>query len=420
LRPESTWDVAVVGAGPAGSAAAFWLAKAGWRVVVAEQKHFPRPKTCGDGLTPRAVRQLVDMGLGSFLESKHKFRGLRAIASNRSLELAWPPHPGLPSHGYVVERKVLDFAVAEAARAQGAHFLFGHRASPWLDENGELAGVLVEDGSSARQLRLKASYVIVADGSNSRVGRELGAKRDKSLPLGLAQRGYWQTSRPADSWIESHLELADPSGRIIPGYGWVFPMGNGLANVGIGVLSAPRGLNTNRLLANFVASVKDRWGLSAEPVALPTGGKLPMGLSVRPVIGKRHLLVGDAAGSINPFNGEGIAYAYETGRLAAWAVGHALARGDSAALRLYAGALEDRLFSYYALGSRFLRLMEQPGVLRACLGIGMRSAAIMSRVLVVMANLPRPDRLGASELAYLALGQSAGWSTRSKLDAPLS
>ena len=113
-------EVLVVGGGPAGAATAYWLASAGHDVLVVEKKTFPREKTCGDGLTPRAVRQLHDMGLGERLEDFHRFNGLRALAHGITLELEWPEHPDLPSFGYVVRRRDLDQMVAEIAVKAGA------------------------------------------------------------------------------------------------------------------------------------------------------------------------------------------------------------------------------------------------------------------------------------------------------------
>src|SRR5258706_7690322 len=123
-----TWDVLVVGAGPAGAAAGHWLAAAGHRVLMVEKKQFPREKTCGDGLTPRAVRQLHDMGLARELAAFQRFDGLRSIAHGVTLELRWPEHPEFPPYGYVVRRRELDEMVAEQAVKAGAALLPGAEA----------------------------------------------------------------------------------------------------------------------------------------------------------------------------------------------------------------------------------------------------------------------------------------------------
>lgn len=399
--------MAVVGAGPAGAAAAYWLASAGWDVVLVEAKQLPRAKTCGDGLTPRAVRQLQDMGLAEAIAKTHAYRGLRAVAFGRQLELPWPEHPEMPSEGRVVTRVDLDILVAERARAAGASLRTGQAARLLRDEHGEVAGVLAAaGGEDGRETALVTSYVVVADGANSRIGRDLGASRARTWPLGMALRSYWSSPRASEPWLESHLELRDDDGALLPGYGWIFPLGDGRVNVGVGLLSTSgrsKGANTTKLLERFVRSVAEPWGLDAEaPLQPPTGGKLPMGLSVGPAVGTRHVLAGDAAGSVNPFNGEGIAYGYESGRLAAWGVALALS-GDRDGLRAYGERLQATYGDYFRLARGFVGVVGHPWALRAVLGAGMRSEHVMGPVVRVMANLMRPDDAGPGELAYRAL-----------------
>ncbi len=331
-------DVVVVGAGPSGSSCAYWLADAGWDVVVLEKKTLPRVKTCGDGLTPRAVRQLADMGLEDRVAAAgHRYGGLRAVGFGRRMELAWPAHPNFPSHGYTITRFDLDAVVADHAARRGASVVFGAEVVDPLDavaSAGEalasVAGVLVRDVGSGRTASVRARYVVVADGANSRIGRSLGAARRRDWPMGMALRGYWTSPRHAEPFIESHIDIRDESGDVVPGYGWVFPLGDGRVNVGVGLLSTDRswkGVNTSRLMEAFLAQVSDDWGISESTCLGPaTGGKLPMGLSVGPLAGPNVVVTGDAAGAINPFNGEGIAYGYETGRLAATAIATELAR----------------------------------------------------------------------------------------------
>ena len=128
-------DVLVIGAGPAGSAAAYWLARQGHEVTVVERKTFPREKTCGDALTPRAVHQLEDMSLGPQLKAYHRFEGLRATGMGRELELHWPEHPVFPPYGYVVRRRELDMLVARNAVDVGATVLEGHEAIEHPEEH---------------------------------------------------------------------------------------------------------------------------------------------------------------------------------------------------------------------------------------------------------------------------------------------
>ena len=191
-----------------------------------------------------------------------------------------------------------------------------------------LHGITVKEKGATSTRVINAHYVVVADGSNSRIGRMLGTTRRRDLPLGMALRGYYRSDRHDDPFIESHLDIRDADGTVVPGYGWIFPMGDGRVNVGVGLLSTEqrwKGVNTSTLLDTFVDYAPKSWGLGPETsLGPPTGGKLPMGLSVGPRVGHNVLIAGDAGGAINPFNGEGIAYGYETGRLAAAALGHAL------------------------------------------------------------------------------------------------
>lgn len=408
---EHLHDVLVIGAGPSGSACAYWLADAGYDVAVVEKKTFPREKTCGDGLTPRAVKQLTDMGLAEALEGHHRFVGLRSVAFGRSLDLEWPEHPDLPRHGFVVTRKDLDHLVAERAAKAGASLLQGSQALHPLVEGESCSGAEVSFGDGEGARRVRARYVVVADGSNSRFGRALGATRDRSQPQGMALRGYYRSPRHDEPWIESHLDVRDGDGDVVPGYGWIFPVGDGRVNVGVGILSTFsrwREVNTSRLMEAFVARAPGEWGLSAASCCgPPTGGRLPMGLSVKPSAGPTHLVVGDAAGAVNPFNGEGIAYAYETGRMAATALGEALSSGDNTALRHYGERLSSSYGLYFKVASSFVKLIGNPRAMRALVGTGMHSRSLMEWVMRIMANTLRPEETGPAEAAYRAVAALA-------------
>jgi geranylgeranyl reductase family protein len=337
-------DVLVVGGGPSGSSCAYWLAEAGWDVALVESKVFPRDKTCGDGLTPRSVRQLADMGVEGALAGAHRYGGMRAHAYGRVLDLPWPEHPTFPSYGYVISRHDLDGIVNDQAAKAGATVWQGTEAvEPVLTDTGtppasaragaagrpahaesvlpSCVGARVNDKETGITRTIEARYVVVADGSNSRFGRALGTARDRDQPMGLALRGYYRSPGHDQPFIESHLDIRNEDGDVVPGYGWIFPMGDGRVNAGVGLLSTERrwkGVNTSTLMDHFVAGAPSEWELSpATSLGPPTGGKLPMGLSIGPRIGPTTVVVGDATASINPFNGEGIAYGYESGRLAA-------------------------------------------------------------------------------------------------------
>jgi len=391
-----------------------------------EKKSFPREKTCGDGLTPRAVKQLDDMGLTDALTRYHRFMGLRSIAFGRTLELEWPATPGFPRHGYVVTRHDLDQLVAERAVKVGATLWQGTEAIEPLMDGGRVCGAVVrrkpEGGGEATVSEVRARYTVVADGSLSRFGRALGTTRNKAWPQGMAIRGYFTSPRHDEPWIESHLDVRNPAGKVLPGYGWIFPVGDGRVNVGVGLLSTSshwKSVNTTKLMEAFVGWAPKSWDIRPETsCGPPTGGRLPMGLAVGPSTGPGWLTTGDAMGAINPFNGEGIAYAYETGRYAAEALHGALLSAQGAAraqasppgadeLAAYAQRVQDEYALYFKVARAFVRIIGRPALMRAMVGTGMHSRTLMEWVLRIMANLLRPDELGPAEAAYRAVAAIA-------------
>ena len=401
---EHTYDVVVVGGGPAGSATGYWLARQGHDVCVIERKSFPREKTCGDGLTPRAVHQLTEMGLADGLTKYHRFEGLRATAHGRVLELQWPKHPVFPSHGYVVRRRDLDAMVADHAVAAGVTLLQGTEAVDPVLERGFVRGAVVQRKGVVGTEEIRARYVVVADGANSRFGRALGTSRTREWPYGTAIRGYWTSPRHDDPWIESALDVKDRNGNPMPGYGWIFPVGDGTVNVGFGLLSTFRdfkSVNTTHALQEYVLTAPDYWELTPDGLCdKPTAGKLPMGGSVGPKAGPTYLVVGDAAGTVNPFNGEGIDYAYETGRLAAEILHEALVNADPTVLGTYERRLQAEYGQYFKVARLFAKIIGRPALMTQMTRVGMHSRTLMEWVLRIMANLLRPDETGPAEAAY--------------------
>jgi geranylgeranyl reductase family protein len=408
---QTTADVLVVGGGPAGASCAHWLARAGHEVLVVERKAFPREKTCGDGLTPRAVRQLLDLGLAEGLDRYHRYEGLRAVAHGITLEMQWPEHPRFPSYGYVVRRRDLDAMVMDHAVAAGAQLQEQAEALTPLLRDGLVTGAVVKDHGTGQEVEVRARYVVVADGANSRFGRALGTSRDRSYPQGMALRGYYESPRHDDPWIESALDLVDRNGSSLPGYGWIFPVGDGTINVGVGLLSTfrdYRSINTSHLLDEFSRMAPPYWEIGPETkVGEPTGGRLPMAGSVSPKVGPSWIVIGDAAGSINPFNGEGIDYAYETGRAAADLLDESLRTGDARPLLTYPQWLEDEYGLYFRVARAFTKIIGRPALMRELTRVGMHSQSLMEWVLRIMANLLRDDELGPAEAAYRSVARIA-------------
>jgi len=398
-------DVLVVGAGPGGAAAAHWLARDGHSVTLVEKKAFPRDKTCGDGLTPRAVLQLAEMGFDFDVPGFHRITGLRSYAGDElMLEMEWPAHSVYPDWGGIMRRRDLDAQVAMLAERQGVVVRQQTSAHPVV-EDGRLAGVELNSGDSRETVHPR--IVVIADGSLNRFGRELGTSRRRDYPMGLAARGYYRSPRSNDGFMESQLDIRDSSGASMPGYGWIFPLGDGEVNVGVGLLSTFKRwkhVNTTKMMDDYVRSAPDYWALSEEAKASePVGGKLTMSFSKGPLVGPNWITVGDAAGAINPWNGEGISYAYETGRLAAHYVGQALAADDTSLLERYPQHLEDEYGLYYKMARIFVKLIGNPPVMRTLAHVGLRNRPLMEWTLKVMSNLLDEDEKGMGERVYQAL-----------------
>ncbi len=406
------YDLLVIGAGPAGASTAFWAARAGLDVALVEKKSFPREKTCGDGLTPRAVHQLEEMELISALGPFHRFEGLRTIAHGRMLQMSWPTHPVYPKYGLVIRRCDLDDLVAKHAVAAGTTLIESTEALYPIEGNEtRLKGAVIGHTGSRDERKpestILADYVVVADGANSRFGRALGTSRNRSHPMGMAIRTYYESSAHDDPWIESVLDVRDRAGNAMPGYGWIFPVGDGTIYVGIGLLSTFRdykNVNTSHLMDEFAHSLPEHWGIDpAKPLQPPTGGRLPMAGSVGPKAGSNWLLVGDAAGSVNPFNGEGIDYAYETGRLAASLIVEAHNQNDDKIIAHYPGMLEEEYGLYFKVARLFAKVIGNPTLIRELTRIGMRSKPLMEWALRVMANMLREEERGTAEAMYGAI-----------------
>jgi len=402
---KAKYDVVVIGAGPSGSSCAYWLGSKGFRVALVEKKTFPREKTCGDGLTPRAVFQLENMGLTEELRQFHRYDGLRSIAFGRTLELPWPKHEKFPDYGYVARRSEIDSLVALNAQRAGVDIYMGYEAKvPKFDsETGAIETVYIES-KNGEKIGLKASFVAVCEGSTPRFGRHVGLVRDKTYPMGMAIRGYFKSPMHDDPWIESHLDIVDKNGDFLPGYGWIFPVGDGTINVGVGLLSTFKGyknINTSHLMETFCEIAPSYWEISPEnSCGAPTGGKLPTGGSTGPKVGVNWVVTGDSAGFVNPFNGEGIAYGYETGEIAARAISSALKNGSNQDLHQYTDELSKEFGQYYKVARMFVKYIGNPRVMRECVRLGMHSKPLMEMLLRIMANLMRSENKGFAERTY--------------------
>ena len=400
---ENDADVIVVGAGPGGSATAYHLARHGVRVLLLEKTEFPREKVCGDGLTPRAVRQLIRMGVDTSTEAGWlQNRGLRVIGGGLRLELDWPDLASFPNYGLVRTRLDFDDLLAQRAVAAGAKLRTSVNVlGPVLGADDRVIGVQAEVGPDKEPATFHAPLVVAADGVSGRFPLALGLAKREDRPIGVAVRRYYRSpAKHDDDYLESWLELrAKGSDALLPGYGWIFGLGDGRVNVGLGVLNSSSAFgktNYRKLLTDWLANTPEEWGMTDESNAEgPTlGAALPMGFNRVPHYTRGVLLVGDSGGMVNPFNGEGIAYAMESGEMAAEVMVQALARPAGAererALMAYPQELKARFGGYYRLGGVFVKLIGRPEIMRMATKHGMPHPMLMRFVLKLLANLTDP------------------------------
>jgi geranylgeranyl reductase family protein len=398
---QDSADVIVVGAGPAGSTAATLLARAGIDVLLLEKSTFPREKVCGDGLTPRGVKQLHALGIDTSGDGWIRNRGLRVVGGDITIELPWPTLAEFPDFGVVRPRRDFDDMLATLAVKAGARMRTATTVTgPVIDEKSDrIAGVDANATDEAGAVRrFSAPLVIAADGVSARVALGMGVNKRDDRPLGVAVRRYYRSPRADDDHLESHLELWDRvdqrNPKLLPGYGWIFGLGGGTVNVGLGMLNSSRAFGKTdyrALLRTWLDGTPEEWGLREENAIGNIGGAaLPMGFNRTPHYDRGLLLIGDAGGVVNPFNGEGIAYAMESATIAVDAVLQATGRTGAAreaALHGYVAAMQQHLGSYYRLGGMFSTLIGNPRVMRAATRLGLPRKRMMYLVLKLLAGL---------------------------------
>jgi menaquinone-9 beta-reductase len=445
-READEADVIVVGAGPAGSTTAFYLARSGLDVLLLEKTQFPREKVCGDGLTPRAVKALVAMGVPTPEQDGWiRNKGLRIIGGGTRLELPWPELSNYPGYGLMRSRLGFDETLARTAQKAGARLIEGMTVTgPVLDDTaGRITGVLAREtspiapgrqagsqpgegadgqarapgqarasGGAGPERAYRARLVVAADGNSSRLSVAMGLRKREDRPLGVAVRTYYANPRHDDDYLESWLELWD-GGRLLPGYGWIFGAGDGTSNVGLGLLNTSAAFqhtDYRALLRRWLAGLPEEWGLREENRTEPVrGAALPMGFNRTPHYTKGLLLAGDAGGMVNPFNGEGIAYAMEAGEIVARVVTQALSRpswpGAERVLATYPQALKDAYGGYYTLGRLFVRAIGQPGLMKFATRHGLHRPTAMRFVLKLLANLTDPRGGDAADRVINAMSR---------------
>lgn len=376
---EQSTDVLVVGAGPAGSSAAAWAARAGREVTLVDAAVFPRDKTCGDGLTPRAIHELRKLGLDDWVRAHTVNHGLRAHGFGQTLLLPWPGGQ-LPAYGSAVARTELDDHLRTTAIKAGAVGIDGARAVDVRMDGDRVAAVVFDRGGE--RFEIACRVLVVADGVRSPLGKLLGREWHRDTVYGVAGRSYIDSDLHDDPWISSHLELRDEGGEVLSGYGWIFPLGDGSVNLGVGTLATskrPANVAIKPLMKHYAEQRRDGFGLHGD-LRMPTSALLPMGGAVSNVAGANWALIGDAAACVNPLNGEGIDYGLETGRLVVDVL-------DTDLTRTWPAILTGHYGEAFSIARRLAGVVTVPRVLPTLGPAGMRSDWLMTLALRWMGNL---------------------------------
>lgn len=405
-------DVLIVGAGPAGSAAAIHAAEAGHEVLLLDAAVFPRDKTCGDGLTPRAVHQLGRLGLADAVTSGYRNRGLKLHGFGGSVTAPWPEgHYG--TLGSAMPRTEFDHLLVRTAVERGATLWEGATATGVEFAGPRVDAVTVRHGDVEKQVRPR--WLLVADGVRSTFGKLLGRRWHRGEVYGIAARSYCASPMSDEPWIHSHVELRDAEGTVQPGYGWIFPLGDGRVNLGAGALSTdarPAKVNTKKLLSHYAAQRREEWQLGPEQDV--ASALLPMGGAVSDVAGANWMLIGDSAALVNPLNGEGIDYGMESAEMAV-----ELLRPGRDLTLVWPHLLRETYGEAFLLARTAARLLTYPQFLPAVGPLGLRGpvgAMVMPAAARLMGNLVADDDRDLIARAWRLAGSAV---SRVRRDTPL-
>ena len=430
-QAEHSTSILIVGGGPTGLAAALWLARFGVDVTVVDARVGEHPAHSTGALTPRAVTQLADLvDLDNM--AAHDITGIRVLVHGRVVDLRWPHHPEHMLPGKVVARANLDGALRSSAIAAGATVWTATTAVAPLIDDGIVAGATVERhqgpqtaesdaaaeyddaGSPITTIDVRSKFVLIADGALSHFGRALGTARNRSHPMGVVARVRLPSAASHEPWIEAAIDLHDSIGNPIPGFGWVFPGGDGHATIGVGLLTAFREIEGPPIvdvLGSWLARLPGHWGIDgdlADLDSLPIDtGRLPMGGSVHPKSGPNWLVAGDAAGMASPINGAGLESALETGQIAAQVLAQSLSDDNGLALRTFERYLEAERGRQLKVARLAARAVAKPRIARPLTNWASRSPELLAGGLRIVTGLQRDDDPGRAERNFARVARIA-------------
>ena len=385
---KEKWEAVVVGAGPAGASAAYFLSKLGYKVLLIEAAKLPRPKACGDGIGPRAVAFLERLGLKNWLEENNFYRieHLRLVSASGAELISTPQTSDYEiSYGYVIPRSVIDLKLVKQAIAAGSYYLEGYRATDVLKEGQQISGVLLNNG---QPLVIKSQLTVVADGSSGKVSRLFGAKVGQVQAVGY--RGY-ALNLPDQKRTASIIFTS----QFPAGYAWIFPTNATKANIGLGTLGLNKDRSSQGLKTAFNLTFKRLLNKEAVIENERLGATMRMNFAQRPAWFQGVAFVGDACGLVSPINGEGISHALESGELLAEAFAAKPKNSYelNKSLATYEKLLQQKFSGYFKLGRLLVKLLAQPKRLDKLILKAQNDAELKFLFIGIMANTVHPRHL---------------------------
>jgi len=399
------YDCIIVGAGPAGTSSALFSARSGLKVLLLDRAVFPRDKICGDALSGKCVTILDQLNLldeVAALSTVHLKSILFSAPDSTAVEVPLMTKPGYDKPlGIVLKRLEFDQFMFQKASAEAAETIQGFKVTGLLHENGLVSGVRGIFAANRQEAEFRAPLIVGADGTNSVIAAKgLGLANDPEHRA-VAVRQYWSGVDGVKDWLELHF-----SGTVNPGYFWIFPVGDKVYNVGLGMpfpFIRKHGIDLRRKFDEILSQPGFRERFSkALPLDTVTGWNLPLGSQWRPMHGQGILLTGDAAGLVDPFAGEGIGNALFSGKFAARILKKAFDEKNYSAgcLSEYDQLVKQKLEAELKISTRLQQLGQYQRLLNYIIRRARRSPEIRN-LISGMLNNSVPKNLLTNPLFYL-------------------
>lgn len=386
---ENDYDIIIVGGGPAGSAAALYGAKEGLKILIVEKERFPRDKICGDAISGKSIENMELLGI---LDNVKKLPSVTlehitfGSPSGKHITIPLSKNSTRPA-GFVIQRKHFDHFLFEQVKTSGVEYHENTKVTGLLIESNQVRGVRVLDNTNGKSFDIRGKLVFGADGYNSLVARKTGYYAHDPKHWVVALRCYYANVKELSQRLEIYY-----SDIIQPGYFWIFPLPGNMANVGVGMLHKTlkrKNIDLREGLKKLVESPEfmDRFA-DATPLEKPVGWNLPVASKRRKSFGNGFLLLGDAAGLIDPFTGEGIGNAFTSAKHAIRTSRKAIAenRLDSGFLSEYEEALWDEIGNELQVSTRLQKVGRYEFLLNFVINKASRNQNVRDIISGMMSN----------------------------------